>query len=96
MHDIGKVALAHSYPGLYPLIVEELENTSWRQPMGAAEETCAGVNHCQAGRILARSWKLGDEVCRVIEQHHGPGEDDPFTRLVAVADFLAKYSGSGG
>lgn len=90
MHDIGKVALAHAYPGLYPLILEELVGKGWSIPMRFAEETYAGgADHTLVGRILAQSWGLGDEVGRVVEHHHDPSPGDTFVGLVSLANFLA-------
>ena len=89
MHDIGKVALAHGYPGLYPLIEEELKNQKWNLPMSHGEETYAGgANHCLVGRILADSWKLGEDVSRVVEHHHDPAADRALESIMAVADFI--------
>ena len=90
MHDIGKVALAHAYPGLYPLIAEELVGKGWAIPMRFAEETFAGgADHTLVGRIMAQGWGLGDEICRVIENHHEPSPGDAFVSLVSVANFVA-------
>jgi HD-like signal output (HDOD) protein len=89
MHDIGKVALAHGYPGLYPLIEEELKNQEWKVPMSHAEETYAGgANHCLVGRILSDSWKLGEDVSRVVENHHDPSAGQALESIVALADFI--------
>ena len=90
MHDIGKVALAHAYPGLYPLILEELVGRGWAIPMRFSEETFAGgADHALVGRILAQSWGLGDEIGRVVEHHHQPDPGDSFVSLVSVANFMA-------
>lgn len=89
MHDIGKVALIQSYPGLYRLILEELRTGTWLYPMSYAEETCAGgANHCLVGRLLAESWKLGEDVSRVVEYHHQPTPDHPLEQLIALADLI--------
>ena len=89
MHDIGKVALIQSFPGLYRLILEEMRTGDWLYPMSYAEETCAGgANHCLVGRILADSWKLGADVSRVVEHHHSPSPDSPLERLIALADLI--------
>ena len=90
MHDIGKVAMVHAYPGLFPLIVETMEAQGWNRPMSVSEEiNTGGLNHSQVGLILGESWKLGDEICRVIESHHRPSADDAFTQLIALANFIA-------
>jgi len=89
MHDIGKVALVQSYPGLFPLIIEVLEKQRWNLPMRAAEDQVAGgVDHSLVGGILAESWDLGSAMCQVIEKHHAPSSEDRFSQLVALADFL--------
>ena len=42
IHDIGKVAMVQSYPGLFPLIVEEMEQQGWSLRMHRAEGLLAG------------------------------------------------------
>ena len=90
MHDIGKMALAHAYPGLFALFVEHLEVQDWNITMFSTEETVAGgAQHCHVGRILADAWQLGEETTQVIETHHVPASDDRFSQLVALANFIA-------
>ena len=90
MHDIGKMALAHAYPGIFSLFIEHLQVQDWNTTMLSAEEMVAGgAHHCHVGRILADSWKLGEQMTRVIETHHAPAPDDRFSQLVALANFLA-------
>ncbi|MFH1571430.1 MAG: HDOD domain-containing protein [Gemmatimonadota bacterium] len=89
VHDIGKVALAHAYPGFYPLVAEELVAKGWQIPMRYAEETFAGgADHALVGRILAQGWGLGDDVCRVVEQHHDPRPGDAYVGLVSLANLV--------
>ena len=90
MHDIGKVALIRSYPGLLEPILDQLKARDWNVPMGMAEENLAGgAHHCEVGRILAQSWNLGESICQVVERHHTPSREDHFSQLIALADFLA-------
>ena len=90
MHDIGKVALVQSYPGLYPALLTELRRNNWDVPMRFAEETIAGgADHTAVGAILAESWHLGDEIKAVIEQHHEPDPKDALTSIVALANVIA-------
>lgn len=89
MHDIGKVALVHSYPGLYPAVRAELVRQNWDVPMRLAEGTVAGgADHTLVGAILADSWRLGAQVEAVIRDHHHPDPADPFASLVALADLV--------
>lgn len=90
MHDIGKVALVQSYPGLYPAVRAELVRQSWDVPMRYAEETIAGgADHTSVGGILADSWRLGDEMRAVVEGHHSPDGGQPVVALTALADLVA-------
>jgi len=81
--------MVHSYPGLYPMLVEELKEQEWKIPMLRAESTLAGgLNHAVAGEILGQDWSMGEEMCRVIGGHHAPEAGDSFSLLVGLADFL--------
>ena len=92
MHDIGKIALIQSYPGLYPMIIEKLQSENWNVPMRTAENLFAGgAHHNVVGAILAESWKLGTTLTSVVESHHNPRTDDQFTQLVTLADFVGGY-----
>jgi HD-like signal output (HDOD) protein len=89
MHDIGKVALVEGYPGLHSMIQGVMVVGRWSVPMAVAEASVAGgANHTLVGRLLAESWKLGDDVCRVVENHHAPSAEDRFSQLIALANLL--------
>lgn len=89
MHDIGKAVLATAYPGLLSLVVEHLSVQHWNIPMISAEDMIAGgANHTLVGRILAQSWRLGEELCQLVERHHNPAPEDRYAQLIALADFV--------
>lgn len=91
MHDIGKGVMAHSYPGLYPLLVEQLQSKDWSVPMLAVEEEVAGgLTHPVAGETLMRSWGLADQLGNTVLSHHEPGSEDGLTFLVAIADVVGQ------
>jgi HD-like signal output (HDOD) protein len=91
MHDIGKAVMVHAYPGLFPLLLEEMEKGEWRAPMIAAEsEIAGGLTHVTAGEILARNWGLGDELCNAILHHHQPEIDNAFALLIGFADLIGQ------
>ena len=90
MHDIGKVAMAVSYPGIFPEIVVELEAESWRVPMLNAEGAVAGsVDHMVVGRLLAERWQQSRAIVDAVGQHHDPSDNDGLAMLVSLADFCA-------
>ena len=87
MHDIGKGVMVHSYPGLFPVLLEELQEKEWKIPMLTAEQTVAGgFTHPVAGEVLMRNWGLADQLGNVVLSHHSPDPDDRLTFLVSIAD----------
>ena len=90
VHDIGKAVMAQSYPGLFPLLLENLRDAEWKRPMREAEaELAGGLTHAAVGDLLGQKWGLGEAVCRAILRHHQPGEEDTYAFLVGIADFVA-------
>ncbi|MBT5058787.1 MAG: HDOD domain-containing protein [Gemmatimonadetes bacterium] len=90
MHDIGKVALVHSYPGLYKAVIDEMARQRFAIPMRVAEESVAGgADHTVVGGILADTWQLGDAIGQIISEHHHPSTDNHLVDLVALADVIA-------
>jgi DNA-binding response OmpR family regulator/HD-like signal output (HDOD) protein len=90
VHDLGKVVMAQSYPGLFPLLIEHMRQADWSMPMAVAEaELVGGLTHATVGDILGQKWGLGESICRAILLHHQPGEDDTYAFLVGIADFVA-------
>jgi len=89
MHDIGKVALVHCYPGLYNTFVRTLEQSNWTLTMKESEEQTSGVDHVQVGGILARNWQLAQYLQNVIHEHHPPDKGDSLARLICLSSFMA-------
>jgi two-component system, chemotaxis family, chemotaxis protein CheY len=90
MHDVGKVVLAHSYPGLFPSVIEEMEKIQWQKPMSAIEtDFTGGSDHTVVGSTLAGEWDLGQSTTACIMQHHAPHPNSALARLIAVANFVA-------
>jgi len=89
MHDIGKVALVHCYPGLYSTFISALEESDWQMSMCEAERETAGVDHLQVGSLLARNWDLAESLQTLIAQHHTPTSTDVLAQLISLSSFLA-------
>ena len=90
MHDIGKVALAQCYPGIFPLILNEMEAQKWNVPMSVGEAILAGgANHNLAGRVLSESWKSRLGFIEMTEFHHSPSTSQLFAQVISLADFMS-------
>lgn len=70
LHDIGRLALGMSKPHEYG----ELLNAEQREPVDILqrEREMFGMDHCEAGRRLMKSWKLPQSFCDVAAHHHAP------------------------
>jgi putative nucleotidyltransferase with HDIG domain len=87
LHDIGKLVLAHAYPG-YPRHIHGGARTP--EERVRAERRELGVDHAVVGGVLARRWGLPPRLASAIERHH---VDDAQTEpaIVRLGDMLAHY-----
>lgn len=94
LHDIGKIMLLRADSENYTNILEkknESEMLNW-------ETEIFGYDHSQVGAIVARGWKLPDEVCQVILNHHKAAQSDQsvmVSHLINIADIVANFNGYG-
>jgi putative nucleotidyltransferase with HDIG domain len=93
MHDIGRLALLVAYPKEYERVIR-----------GAAEQSLDildfereefGVDHAEAGRVLAERWGLPLDLRVIAGRHHDPSEGSELDllRIVHVACRLAEILG---
>jgi putative nucleotidyltransferase with HDIG domain len=87
LHDVGKLVLAHAYPG-YPSQVHG--NARTPEERIHRERLELGVDHALVGGVLARRWSLPNRLARAIERHHSDDAEDE-AALVRLADMLAHY-----
>src|SRR3954462_3709565 len=84
LHDIGKLVLAHAYPG-YPRHVHGGARTP--EERVRAERRELGVDHAVAGGVRARRWGLPPRLARAIERHHAD-DGQPEPTIVRLGDML--------
>jgi putative nucleotidyltransferase with HDIG domain len=87
LHDVGKLVLAHAYPG-YPSQVHGSARTP--EERIHRERLELGVDHALVGGVLARRWSLPKRLATAIERHHADDAEDE-AALVRLADMLAHY-----
>jgi putative nucleotidyltransferase with HDIG domain len=87
LHDVGKLVLAHAYPG-YPSQVHGSARTP--EERIHRERLDLGVDHALVGGVLARRWALPNRLATTIERHHADDVDGE-AALVRLADMLAHY-----
>jgi putative nucleotidyltransferase with HDIG domain len=95
LHDIGKIILDQFVADRAPLFFRKLtqDNSSFLN----AEKKLLGINHCEAGVLLAKKWQFSDGLTEVIKLHHTPEKatkDKDLVYTVYLADLLMeKFNG---
>lgn len=71
-HDIGKLFILTSFPGMLPKIVEHFESGegSYEQ----AEQAVLQVTHSELGRLVLEKWQLPACIQQAVEYHHHPAD----------------------
>lgn len=92
IHDIGRVILLDCKTEEFLKSVR-LANASDNKDVAAAEQEVFGFNHTHVGEVLARRWKLTEEVAQGIRLHHDPPSGEDALKLtgclIGVAGHLA-------
>ena len=90
MHDLGIVAMIRSFPGLFPMLIKEMESRQWQASMLEVEsEMTSGINHLTIAKTMARRWQLDAAISRAVCLHHQPPFDDSYAWLIGVANLIA-------
>ena len=67
LNEIGILYLIHHYPGEYKKIIEgKIKSSS----LEGAELQVFGIDHAEIGGLLARKWRLPENIINSISNHH--------------------------
>ena len=93
MHDIGRLGLLVAYPEEYERIIRDAADQCL--DLLDFERDQFGMDHTEAGRILAERWNLPEEFRLVAGRHHDPceGAEVDLLKIVHVACRLADALG---
>jgi putative nucleotidyltransferase with HDIG domain len=92
LHDIGRLALLAAYPDRWQGMLEVARRQGIEEL--AAERELFDIDHCAAGRWLAREWALPDELINAIANHHGDLIcDSSLISIITAANVLADLLG---
>jgi HD-like signal output (HDOD) protein len=94
LHDIGKIPLNAVLSKQYMVTVSNADRE--RKPLTLAEENTFGMNHCEAGGLIASAWKLDGAIGDAIKYHHSykeySGDNKDILYSVAAANRFATLS----
>jgi putative nucleotidyltransferase with HDIG domain len=88
LHDVGKLVLAHAYPG-YP--DEQHRGALSAEARVQAEALALGIDHALVGGVLLRRWALPESLVTVVERHHAAEAAD-HAAIVQLADLLVHHA----
>lgn len=99
MHDVGKVVINNTYPNQYQQLVSRVYTEGL--DFAEAETEVFGFNHLDVGWLLAKKWKLPDEMSAAIRYHHDfTLQPDPllahFAAIVNLSNGISRFIGVGG
>jgi len=87
LHDIGKIALNAVLSKDYLLTVSSSDRD--KLSLVRAEDRYLGINHCSAGSMIVKAWKLEGAVGDVIIYHHNHLEYENSNRDILYTIILA-------
>jgi len=88
LHDIGQLLMFTASPSPFLQALERHQREDI--PLFIAERSVFGYDHCEAGRILAVSWRLPTDIIDAIAAHHEPdGFGSEIGNLVHISECLS-------
>ncbi len=90
LHDIGKVILDQYAYSAYPHFYRQLQIQG--NDLASDEKTLFGIDHTEAGYLLASRWGMPECLCEAILHHHEPDkakDNQCLAHLVYVADLIS-------
>ena len=88
LHDIGQLLMHTASPSSFQQVLARHHNEDI--PLFIAERSVFGYDHCDAGRVLASSWKLPTDIIDAIAAHHEPdGFGSEIGNLIHVSECLS-------
>jgi putative nucleotidyltransferase with HDIG domain len=98
LHDAGKLVIGAFLAGVTEEVRARLRVSG--TPFIEAERAALGLDHAEAGALIAERWGLPAPLARVMRHHHAPAaappaDDGGLLALVHVADGLAHSLGFG-
>ena len=89
LHDIGKIPLNAVLENDYMLTVSSSDRD--KLSLVRSEDRNLGINHCIAGSMIVKSWKLEGSVGDIIVFHHNHTDYDGEYRDLLYTIILANY-----
>ena len=88
LHDIGQLLMYTASPTHFLQALDRHLNEDI--PLFIAERAVFGYDHCDAGRVLASTWKLPTDIIDAIGAHHEPdGFSSEIGNLIHIGECMS-------
>jgi putative nucleotidyltransferase with HDIG domain len=90
LHDVGMIVEDQTAPDLFMKTCTAVGETAKGLPQ--VEKEMIGTDHCEIGALLAKEWKMPEEIKEGIRRHHGVDESvapSTMTGILQLAEFMA-------
>ncbi len=88
VHDFGKIVFAEFAPEEFKLALAK--SAELGIPLDEAEIEFLGINHAQAGKMLAEKWELDPLLIDAIDHHHNINDNTLLKDCVFIANQITK------
>jgi len=94
LHDVGMIVEDQTAPDLFVKTCTALGSGS--RLLLLVEKEMIGTDHCEIGALLAKDWKMPEEIKEGIRRHHTVDETmvpNTLTGILQLAEFMATKMG---
>lgn len=88
LHDFGKIVFAEFVPTSYKKVLQIANEQAL--PLHQVENELLGIDHSQAGSLLAKHWELADSLILAIDHHHCEPSNSPLGDCLFAANQIVK------
>ncbi|QPK62092.1 HDOD domain-containing protein [Methylomonas sp. LL1] len=88
LHDFGKIVFAEFVPATYKTVLQTASEQG--MALNQVEIDILGVDHSQAGKLLAEHWGLGPGLIEAIDHHHSDHQRSALSDCLFAANQISK------
>lgn len=88
LHDFGKIVFAEFIPTTYQRVLYNASEQGL--PLSQVETDMLGIDHSQAGKLLAQHWGLSDDLIEGINHHHSEHLHTSLSDCLFAANQISK------
>lgn len=90
LHDLGKIPLVNCFSEEYMQIIKMADQE--KKSILECEQAVLEIDHTESGFLIAKAWKLSDDLKAVVQQHHQSAEvsggHSRIVKTIAMANYF--------